>query len=674
MCQSTNRTQSAAGTAVRKILPNQAGVNPQPPPNAFLGKAERVPELVFIMKKDDDSFLKSAVEYYSLFGLTIEQVDSIAAIIKSMASSTQTFKQITIVSHAHPRGMIMPFFTGGVIGTDKEVFREFGKSNLDGLKLLSPFPVSSGHLFNWNSLMSKLTTMIRGASATVLQPFGLQTTGDFKVNLKDFVRYCFDIVYLRDPGRVRRNAATSTGLNAVQRTTLENFVGQILDELKPLVVAEYSVTPTQVNAVKSVITGFSYAQLVTGTNLSDANPHLGLEDENMNDFPTLKAVVTALQGGFRNDVVKARNHVTANTRIDIRGCRVGQDADYVEAVRELFGTGDKKPTVTAPRWFQQYPKIGFRNPTNVSQIRSILNHANEWGYTPLQRKTAMDTWADLIRVKPLHFNFWQDLLNGKATHFASLQWLSKIPPLFIPTPGISALATLNFDQMIGKLKDYFAVPNASVPSASVLTGLRPVTSKLPAWASHLLTPPASNATQSVRKNLFSNLQQINTELGQALVPATSPNAPEPPDLAQLKAYQTALVDFLDTSKLTAIKTFMTAAADSLTTGDGLYFYMIFTGVPVFIHGTPALGKNGLIVLDSHKVKALQSWYQCLWKDPLPATGPYKTATIDKLNNRQVTALVGDDRTSLLSICPMPKYMDCIRKRPLPQGEDESLCS
>lgn len=674
MCKTTKGSQTAASQEpVRSARRSGASGGVPEPANAFRGKPERVPQIVFIRERSGDGFLTSAKTYYELFGLNVRMVDSVAEIVSIMAQPGSVYQRLAIVNHANPRGMIIPFFTGGVRGTNKEAFREFAKSDLEGLKLFSPFPSASGHLFDWDSIMSSLMGLLRTRNSAALQPFGFDTSGSPPTgsNLREFFKFSFDIVYLRNPGRVRRNDATSSGINASQRTILENFVLEILNQMRPGLVSSLSVTSTQVNTLRSTITSLTYADMTTVANLGNFHPHLDLEDDSMNDFPTLQAMVPAIQGGFRTQLNAARQRINASTLIDIRGCRAGEDEDYLEALREFFGTGAQKPTVTAPRWFQAFPKIAFQPPANRANIASWIGAAH-WGHTSAQLKEAFRNWADLIRVRPLHVDFWLLLLRGQAVRFGALAWRSQIPALFIPTPGLADLNGLDFAQVIGKLKDYFNVPNAAVPNASTLTSLVPVTSNLAAWSVYLLTPAPDSATSVQRTTIFQNLQQINTALSQSLVPTSSPNAPDPPTSAQIRGYQTALVGFLENT-LTPIKNFMTAAADSLETGDGLHFYLLFAGLPVFVHGIPELNKNGLVVLHGHRAVALQSWYKCLWKDPLPATGPYTSATIETIDHRQVVGLVGADRTSFLSICPIPKYMNCIRKRPMPSGEDESLC-
>ena len=663
-----------------EVLPNAGGGGPggggpggggvpTPAANAFLGKPERVPEIAYIRERPGDGFLTSAKDYYEFFGITVEPVDSIVEILQHLGTLPGTKERVLIVSHAHPRGMIIPFFTNGVKGTNKDIFNAFAESDLRGLKLLSPFETSTNHLFNWDSIMGQLLSMLRGLpnASTVLTPFNLQTSGSPSGDLRDFFKFCFDIVYLRNPGRVRRNPSQAAGLTASQRTILENFVGAILNALKPGIITSLGVNDAQVQAVRTLITGVTYADL---PGVGDFHPHLGLDNDNMNDFPTLQAAVTAVQGGaFRSQLNAARQKLTASSLLDVRGCRAGEDPEYVEALRVFFGRPGQLPSVTAPRHFQSYPQLAFQPPNNRGAIQSWLG-ATRWGHSTTVLREKFTVWAELIRVKPLHVDFWSNLFGGPAARFAGLQWRTEIPALFIPTPGLSELTPLTFNQIIGKIKDYFNVPNASVPSASTLSGMAALVGNLPTYNTSLLAEVPDSAGAPQLQTLYTQLRQINNDLAQSVVPATAPTPLTP---AVIRQYQTGLNTFLDNTPLAPVKAFMTAAKTSLETGDGLYYYLLFAGLPVYVFGKPELSKNGIVVLDGHRAVALQSWYKCLWADALPGTGTYTGANISQTAARHAPSMVGEDRTSLTSICPLPRYMNCIRKRPMPPGEDESAC-
>ncbi|HOY05858.1 MAG TPA: hypothetical protein PLO67_10680 [Saprospiraceae bacterium] len=666
MCKSTKQNRAAdSRTAAAGVLPASGGGDPAPAPNAFQGKPERVPQIAYVRERAEDGFLGSAKRYYQFFGINVHEVNSIVEILQHL-SQQSAMQKVVVVSHAHPRGMIIPFFTNGVTGTNKEIFTAFAESDLRGLELLSPFPTGVNHLFNWDSILVRLMTAVRARpNATArLTPFSLQTSGRPNGNLLQYFKYCFDIVYLRDPGRVKRNPSQRDGLTSGQRTTLANFVGAILDALKPLVRADWSATDQQILDLKTLITGMTYDDL---PGVGDFHPHLGLDDDSMNDFPTLLAIPAAMPT-FRTNLDNARQKLDSSSWVDVRGCRVGQDEEYLEALRTFFGRTGQEPKISAPRHFQNYPEIDRERPGTRANIGALIT-GGHWGHNETAFKEKFSVWADLLRVRPLHVDFWNTLLTGRTARFAGLQWRSEIPALFIPTPGLADLNPMNFTEIIGKLKDFFNVPNASVPSAGVLSGMATLAAALPGHNASLLATVSDSATPAQLNTLFTQLQSVNTALSASVVPAAAP----PLNPGVIRGYQTGLNDHLDTGPLAALKTFMTAAATSLETGDGLCYYLLFAGLPVYVFGKPQLSKNGLIVLDAYKGPAFQSWFKCLWADPLPASGAYLTANINTQAHRQVAGLVGDDRTSLVSICPLPRYMNCMRKRPMPSGEDESAC-
>jgi hypothetical protein len=670
MGKTTKGTQTATQDRLRKIQRAGAGGSSPPtpaplPPNAFLGKSERVPEVAYIRERPGDGFLTSAKDFYRFFGLNVRDVSSIAEIVTHLSQQSGTYQRLLLASHAHPRGIIIPMFTNGVVGTNKEVFRAFARSDLDGLKELSPFDPSHQHLQNWENIMGQCLTAARSHNSAVLAPFGLQANGIPSGELRDFFKYCFDVIFALQPGKVKRNAA-SGNLTNPQRTILINFIGEILTQLGQRLVNAGTGTAPQIQALRTGLTGIPYNTLGLS---ADAFFQLGLNNDNMNDFPTLQAAVVAIQGGFRSQLNTARQRLNENTILDIRGCRAGEDEEYIEAVREFFGRTGHLPTVTAPLWFQSYRSLAWQSPTNRAQVTSWLG-SSQWGHSVEDLKAKFTAWAELIRVKPLHVDFWKALLSGRAIRFAALGWRSEIPNLFIPAPGLDELGALNFAAVIGKLKDHFNVPAAAVPSNSVLTALTALTAALPTYNQSLLATVSSSTPAAQLQLLYGGLRTINDAQGQSIVP---PTAPVPLTVAQIQQYQQGLITFLETTPLAPIKAFMTAAVTSLNTGDGLYYYLLFAGLPVYVFGRPQFSQNGLVMLSAHRDRALQAWYKCLWSDPLPSSGTFSNARLNQDQARAVPMLVAEDRTSVLSVCPLPRYTNCIRKRPLPAGASDPPC-
>lgn len=660
MGKTSKSSQSAATSDLSTIPPNTGNgggpVTPTPPANQFDGFQEHVPDVTFISTAGTAGFLNSARGFYGYFGLQPTNVNSIEHLLQILAGATATYQRMLVVSHAHPRGVIMPFFTGGVNGTNKEVFREFAKSDLHGLKYLDPFDPP---IFNWDSVFSSIMTDLRSlinstpALANALTPFGLQTSGIPSGDRKEFFEECFNWVFVGTTGRVR--SRTGAAITAAQRNICRRFKGSIITQWGRKLVTG-GITPANVELLRTALTSLSIGDLHVGTfqySLSD------FQADNMNYYPTLDNAARAVDADFRTNLTSARQRFTPASTIDIRGCRAGEENDYLVALREFFDRpDDPRLRASAPRWFQSYTSLGWERPRNRADIANYLqNGAFSRQVAAAEQRSAVLSWAGLIKVEPLHNNFWTDLLSGHAIKFCDLNWRTRIPALFIPTPGLTALNALDFKTVVTRLADFFNVPAAAVPGNPQFTSLNAITSAATSYNQTLFTTPAAANLDT----LFEALKQINTALAQSIVPAAKPT---PLTTTLIAQYQTQLLEHLAT-QLVPVKNFMQAAQDSLQTGDGLYYYMLFAGLPVFFFNRDTMNHNGLMVLQTHDNAAMQSWYKCIWAEALPtgAANQSTGAAIGTAQSRRAPTLQDEHVLTELAICPSDKYGDHLENSP-----------
>jgi hypothetical protein len=677
MGRTTRRTQSASHKPVSSIQPNQpAGKRAQAPPaNAFRGRPERVPQLVYVADFKSDGFLGQAFEYYEFFGLEVKKVKSIHEMVIDLGTRTGVFERLCLVSHAHPLGMFLPMFTGAAKGTNKELFKALAKSDLDGLLTLSPFSPVFKHLQPWGTSprIDKAMTAVRTRNADVLKPFGLEKKGSTPPagTLSEFFFHCFDIVFMKttDPEALTVKGAPLAGAD---RQTLRAFIGEILNQLIRKLdgtsIGGHKVSTPELDALRASVTSMGFDDLGLPP---DQKFDLDVDDTTLNSFASLKAIVKAIQGGFRKQLDDARSRMSDTTLFDIRGCRAAQDPDYVTSVSEFLGTpGGTHPTVTAPQLFQAYMEFMFDTVHDRASIRTWLSKDRRQ-HSPTQIRENLTTWADLIRVQPLHTDFWRGLFEGPAVRFAAATWPADIPKLFIPTPGLDELPTTDIGQMIATLTNFFNVPKAGVPNATALKAIKAAVPSATSAAPTLLAPVKAPIAVERLKQLYDGLKAINAAEGQTLVPETPPNPLRADDIL---GFQKALLDYFDGKPLAALKTFMTAAAENLKEdGDGLFYYMFFAGLPGFICGRPESQKNSIVVFTPLAKEIQQSWYRCIWADPLPKTGKYLATEIKDKLAHTLPALVGEDRKSVTSVCPLPRYGYCIVTRPLPAGEVDGPC-
>ena len=671
MCRTTRRTQTASHKPVSDIQPNQPRGKraPPPAPNAFQGFRERVPELVYIADFTADGFLGSAVEFYEFFGIEVKKVKSVHEMIVDLGKRQGVFARLVLVSHAHPRGMFLPMFTGAAKGTNKELFSALAKSDLDGLLTLSPFSAVRKHLQPWDTSprIDKAMKAARTKNAGVLKPFGLHQSGTPPGGvLAEFFFHCFDFVFVNTGVLTVKNVPVTSA----QRTTLRNFVNEILNQLTRKLDAKsiggHKVTVAELQALRQSLTSIAFDDLGLPPGQTF---NMDLDDTNLNSFASLDATVAAIQNGFRTELDTARTRLAGTSLLDIRGCRVGQDEEYVTSLSEYFGAPGARPTVTAPQLFQSYTEFMFDTLNSRDNIRVWLS-ATRRQHSPKQLRNNLTTWAELIRVRPLHTDFWKALLEGPAVRLVALNWPSEIPKLFIEAPGLKQLADPDIGKVIASLANFFNVPKAKVPSAAALTTIKAAAPGVRTAAPSLLAPVPDVIAVDKLKQLYESLKAVNAAEQQTIVPDTPPSPLRADDI---RGFQRQLLDHFDATPLAAVKTFMEAAATSLNDGDGLFFYLFLAGLPGFIFGGPESQKNSIVVFTPHAKEIQQSWYRCLWADDLPKTGKYLTTEIDKKLAHTLPALTAEDRRSITSVCPLPRYGFCMRKRPLPQGEVDGPC-
>jgi hypothetical protein len=592
MSSTTPKTKAASpGVNTPSKIQKQPGGGGTPAPNAFGGFQEPVPDAVFMSTAGTPDFLASAKKFYTYFGLQPKDIKSIEDLVLLLAdpSNTTIYKRLLIVSHAHPRGMIIPFFTKGVVGTNKEVFRGFAVDDLEGLKVLDPFHPK---VFNWNSVIASIMSNIRSnpAHANALDPFGLKTSGLPGPQLTPFFEECLNFVFVNTPGHVKD--INGNVITTPQRKTFAAFVKELASQrrkkLANTTVDGHPATDSQLQALQDMLTALPLSDLNAGSvyTMTDFAPG------NVNYFPTLDNAVRAVQNGFHDKVVQMRKRFTPTSAIDIRGCRAGDDADYLLAIREFFdkpGTPDLK--ASAPRWFQSYPPLAWERPANRHEVSTFVSgkiFLNTVAHD--EQLTKAKAWAALIKIDPLHTDFWTTLFEGTPANFLTLTWRNSIPPLFIPTPGLAALQPLSLGDLVSKLADMFNVPAGSVPNAS-----------------------------------------------------------------QIASKDSA-----------AFQTFMNEAKQSLESGDGIYYYMLFAGLPIFFFNkNQFINHEGLLVLKSFDKNAMQSWYKCMWAGALPsnASNDSTNATLDKEISRRVPMLQDDHAATEWAICPATEYGDRIQTSP-----------
>lgn len=660
MCSTTTEKRPAAEARVHPIQPNQAGGpgtgstpgGPSGPP-AFDGQSEHVPDVTFIVRPrvNPDGFLDPARRLHEVCGLNPGQITSVENLLVQLAASSARIPRLRIVSHSHPQALAMAMFeSSDVFQVNQEWLVGFAESNAAGLKSILDI---RSHIFS--PLTGVIRSHIRNTNAALLTPFGANPPPAFD----EFLRFSADIA-LVNLGLVTRGGAA---LNATRRNTLIavlTFLGN--DVGAPLITA--GATQGNLDAVRAFVSA------MTLNDFHRVGDHWDFPTGDFDQFAVAARALVAVQGGFRANLEAARRRLDENSFIDIRGCRAGESEEYPAALQAFFGRAGHLATISAARHFQFMGSCPFDRPANNGAIRTLLTT----GANAQEIRDGFDDWLRRTHVDPLHKDFWHNLMNGNAVAFCGLAWRTGIPRLNaqFSTPGLANFGTLTFLDTITRIVDLFRVAPASVPSGSVLATLNTfVGGQLAGWAPTLLAVVNTTTPAAQLPPLFTQLQTINTALGQTLVPAT---APSPLQATDISGYQIAIVGFLESHQLAPARQFMDAVKARIddTTDPGLRYYVLQIGMPVYVFARNEQALTGHRVQVTHnrlvvfagatEDEAYRQWVRLQWAEPLPSGAQILTmhpGDADALHLQMMVESPDPGPTSV-AVCPHPNYFDRMR--------------
>ncbi|MBK8314114.1 MAG: hypothetical protein IPL01_08855 [Acidobacteria bacterium] len=668
MGKTSKKTQTLSLERLKQIQPNTGvggsapGGGPQPV--RFDGVPEHVPELTFIVERRvaNDNFINGATTYHTNCGLNPQTISSIENLVTQLSASNGHLRRIRIVTHAHPTNLAVAMFEGSTVyHAEKEYIRGFAQDDISGIRAILGM-TGNRHFLSWN--IFTITSYIRGNSPNILTPFGLNTSGTPSDSLREYIFCCADYFFAGTNSVTKNNQA----LTASERTNLRSALNVIIGQTGSSIIGTRFGTHQVVQADLDALRSFVVAMTLANFGFGSGNWNFTFEPAS-NIFTLAARAVAAIQNNFRTKLNQVRQRFNEESVIDVRGCRAGQDSDYLEALREFFGAGTHKPRVSAPRWYQFFGSSSYSHPQNNNEIHTLLFN----GANAQTNRDGFADWATRMKVDLLHKTFWIDLLNGNVIRFCLLNWRTSIPKLPVATPGLTAFESLNFRDSVNKIRDFFNVAAGSTPAGAVLTTLHDfVTNSLNGWGPNLLEQVNTSTTGTRLQQLFDALKLINTALSQSIVPAT---APSPLQATNISSYQTALIEFIRTNRLSQIQPFMTAVKQRIEDANdpGISYYMLHAGLPVFVFANReqvaahvvTVTRNRLVVHDTYATEAYRQWPQLLWAEPLPAGNTIGTLQPGDADSRRFAMMVeaADGGNTQVATCPHPDYNDKIQTVP-----------
>ncbi|HEX8149786.1 MAG TPA: hypothetical protein VF591_21580 [Pyrinomonadaceae bacterium] len=645
---------------------------PVPAPR-FDGTPEPVPTLTFIVepRSNPDDFIDGANTYHANCGLQPQTIRSIEHLLTILSGSVGIIPRMRIVTHATPDNMAVAMFDNdNTFKAMKDYLRGFAQDDAAGVFAVLG-ALGSRHFAPWS--IHRIEAHLRAQPGDPLGPFGAATPGG---DLREFIFHIADLLWVTG-NQVQLNNAN---IPNPSRARLEDAITALIERPSSRIVGTtigtHVVTAADLNQLRTAVLNiprpvFNIVGLF----------NVAVAAGNINPFPVLARAAAAIRADFRGKLNLVKARFNRDSWIDIRGCRAGEDSDYLRAVREFFGrehvldpndvlgANDPRPHVSAPRWFQYFGPCAYSNPTDNAAIRTLL-------LTNTAETTAADIaggfadWARRSLVDPSHKLFWLDLVadapDGVVIRFSLMDWRANLPQLPLQTPGLAGFAAMNFRDALNRIRQLFNVAAAVPPAGADLDARHNfVTNQLRGYGPNLLAQ-VSGATDAARlRQLYQALSQINQDLSQAF--AITP-APASPTENQVRDLQTALIRFIESNNLAQVRAFMAAVRQRIEDANdpGIYYYMLHAGLPVFIFATQEqmvaghrvnVRRNRLVVLDRHADAAYRQWPQLLWADPLPAGNTIGALHPGDREARRFAMMVfaADPGPTAVASCPHPDY-------------------
>lgn len=360
-------------------------------PHLF-GEPQHVPETTYIAGQDprNDGFLQDATAYHQAWGLRPRTVNSVEEIVDHLRGGRGKVGRIRIITHASTNNLFTALFRGGSPGILEPVLSGFATSDQAGLDALY-----GGGLLNAATYRDILNDL-RTNNPAVLRPFGLDAanstpTGEVQRLIERSADLLMHTAGQVDPAASADDQATATRQRGTIQATLRTMLAGLRQAVQQPAPAGAGVTAQQAQDLQDAITANTTFTFTLG-----AQPAAFAD--------ALSNANSAIGRGFRAHLDAARARFDGSSWIDIRGCRVGGNLTYLQAVSNFFGAGTDKPHVSAPDWWQSFPTVGFQTLVDTD----IAGQAAD---TDVQ--TALDHWFDVTGVRSYMIDqiiYWMDLL------------------------------------------------------------------------------------------------------------------------------------------------------------------------------------------------------------------------------------------------------------------------
>ncbi len=409
-----------------------------------VGRLHRLERGTYVSTVGEAAFLDAGAAFFRHWGYpNVRRVGSMEEVVSDLDSGRGHIDQFRLVSHG-ARGLFQFGFLQGVPTS------LFG-SNEAGFRSAKEFrgATAAVRLLDDATLSDELTDLIADhVAGPLLAGIGVTTVPDLSSTEGLYLRAVLEGHFL-DELRLPTGAVP----NISNRAVLNQWVQLRRTLYRPLVVASVPAAQqatTQRNLgmfearVPVALQGRRTFQFPQADIDALATPLLDASQRGLN--PEISRVAREGAGGtYVTKLARIRGRIDGNTHIEIRGCNVGGDTDFLDALRNHFGDAPQLPSVSAPDLFQYFFQVAdvatFNFNLPPDQQRFAADYPNiEATFQRQERIRRREAWpvtneeslADFARRYGRSATTLEELnpeLQGRPLRRGELVWLVARPPI-----------------------------------------------------------------------------------------------------------------------------------------------------------------------------------------------------------------------------------------------------
>ena len=603
-----------------------------------VGTPEVAPDQTFVAETspNENGFLAQAMAYHTTFGLIPQVAKSFESIVRALATSSTPLPRLRIVSH---------FFVDEK-GSNAQVFIPIFDNQFD-INGDPYFHTEQWHFEYAVSDEAGLLALFQNEKFPLLKPgflsIGFTEAESTAATARQIPLHAalFNVLKRRnDPSlaafKFKASGPAGAALIAIQRAgdlfALNRTTMLVQGKNPPVVAAAMpaSIVTAYKTFIRAEIDKLKKPSGVMTTANVDALV-AAITALTINDLPVpggrtvLGTLTEAVGGRFLQDHTTFRNNLTAvrarlkNAFVDIRGCQIGKDKVYMQAMRKFFGLVNQEPVVTGPAWLQSFTVVGTASLGNEFTIDELFSKGHApFNLTAADVQRAYADWSGMIGLAA-QLSFWSQLFAGPPVAFLARRWVARLPPVGMDAAHVAGLAGLSYKNFIARLRDLFFIATgigptnvvadnfdaSSMASVVALDAVSEAIDQLPA-----------NATQTVLQAKLAELQTIATNTGTAL---STPPSPLTIDFLRICVTQLSTPLAL-ASKIDPVLAALKAKAGHTNFG---IRYMLAAGLPLIAQSAKKEDEFSILFFTPRLTDAMKSLSQIHWRKPVP--GPVATA-------------------------------------------------